>query len=670
MPPVGDNDKELFDDANINGGAGSNSSSLPSSLLPHLYTGPSSGRASRDSGTRTTLHSVDDGDRDESDVEDENRRDDFEHDLKYSDSDRAFDDVDKVGRATSPPANESSTPLSPLEQPYRLSMTASAGGENLSSPSSTTPTASSLSLVQQQEPSRSHHSTGEPLGTTSLAGNSSPIEIRLPIRSDPVFYAQGIHNTYGYSQNAGQGTGLSPRRSSPGRRGSIGGTLTGGPVFNQSTSLSASMLPSPLTPDSPYSQQYDHTSSSHSSTGSYKDYQLSHMLIPHGREWPQTSMTSVPPGDQHDYSRTHSEHDGGYYSGRKRKFDELEERALPALDAVAPTPGGTVAEAGPSSKPKKVIVACGFCRKRRIRCDGNRPSCFQCLSREDQECHYDAFPRRRGPGKANKGSRGAKAKNGTIGRPGKPDEDEDPANHEVEAQSQYQMFNERAVSALTSHHQPNLRDPYYRESNEGYFMERLDPQLRQAVGGLTHHQYLPHHSQIHQYPPLPYPTGISTNRWNSQEVSVRAPDLHVQIWEPPLPTHPYNSNGSPLSPKSESPVDRFQIHHRMGTRYDLYAAEGGHSSYPVFEEQYESNGLTRNVTDGQGYRSFEHESQSSLGRGYPGTSLSTSRYLYSYGNHSEIPRAGGRSRMSRSRSGTPSIERTQTLRDERLDVDA
>ncbi|KAL4063290.1 hypothetical protein V8B97DRAFT_2026456 [Scleroderma yunnanense] len=53
-------------------------------------------------------------------------------------------------------------------------------------------------------------------------------------------------------------------------------------------------------------------------------------------------------------------------------------------------------------KPRaRVYVACIQCRTRKIRCDGAKPSCHNCARRAkvDDECSYDAAPKRRGPDK-------------------------------------------------------------------------------------------------------------------------------------------------------------------------------------------------------------------------------------------------------------------------------
>ncbi|KAI6030940.1 hypothetical protein F5J12DRAFT_804084 [Pisolithus orientalis] len=53
-------------------------------------------------------------------------------------------------------------------------------------------------------------------------------------------------------------------------------------------------------------------------------------------------------------------------------------------------------------KPRaRVYVACVQCRTRKIRCDGAKPACHNCTRRAkaDDECTYDAAPKRRGPDK-------------------------------------------------------------------------------------------------------------------------------------------------------------------------------------------------------------------------------------------------------------------------------
>ena len=89
---------------------------------------------------------------------------------------------------------------------------------------------------------------------------------------------------------------------------------------------------------------------------------------------------------------------------------------------------GRVEEKQPVAR--KIYVACDFCRGerrvhvraasdgvagRKLRCDGGRPRCSNCETRS-LECKYQEHPRRRGPGKAPKGTRGRRPRKKGGGR--------------------------------------------------------------------------------------------------------------------------------------------------------------------------------------------------------------------------------------------------------------
>ncbi|KAG2153102.1 uncharacterized protein EDB93DRAFT_1102843 [Suillus bovinus] len=77
-----------------------------------------------------------------------------------------------------------------------------------------------------------------------------------------------------------------------------------------------------------------------------------------------------------------------YRRGKRKRSDSQDEKKTKAV--------------------RKIYVACDFCRGRKLRCDGTKPSCANCSTRT-LKCVYKDHPRRRGPGKAPKGSRTKKS---------------------------------------------------------------------------------------------------------------------------------------------------------------------------------------------------------------------------------------------------------------------
>ncbi|KAI8992919.1 hypothetical protein BD414DRAFT_437399 [Trametes punicea] len=63
-----------------------------------------------------------------------------------------------------------------------------------------------------------------------------------------------------------------------------------------------------------------------------------------------------------------------------------------------PSSSNTSQSRPPRREASNVVIACRQCRARKIRCDSTRPFCHNCL-RRNNECEYDAVPKRRGPDK-------------------------------------------------------------------------------------------------------------------------------------------------------------------------------------------------------------------------------------------------------------------------------
>lgn len=63
------------------------------------------------------------------------------------------------------------------------------------------------------------------------------------------------------------------------------------------------------------------------------------------------------------------------------------------------SPGGDangVTDGGDSGVPKPKRIACIICRKRKLKCDGSKPSCSTC-TRLGHDCAYDEVRRKSGP---------------------------------------------------------------------------------------------------------------------------------------------------------------------------------------------------------------------------------------------------------------------------------
>lgn len=73
-------------------------------------------------------------------------------------------------------------------------------------------------------------------------------------------------------------------------------------------------------------------------------------------------------------------------SGNRSSNSPISDEAMEARDTVPDN----------SSVPKPKRLACMICRKRKLKCDGIRPSCSTC-SRLGHDCAYDEQRRKSGP---------------------------------------------------------------------------------------------------------------------------------------------------------------------------------------------------------------------------------------------------------------------------------
>ncbi|EIW59455.1 uncharacterized protein TRAVEDRAFT_71514 [Trametes versicolor FP-101664 SS1] len=119
---------------------------------------------------------------------------------------------------------------------------------------------------------------------------------------------------------------------------------------------------------------------------------------------PQESASSgvaVSPPAGRELSRT-----GGERTEVKRSESDTEgevaavgeKRARRARSEQRESTASSSSEHAQAPKSKKTLIACHFCRARKLRCDGLRPSCSNCRKRV-KVCTYEQQPKRRGPGK-------------------------------------------------------------------------------------------------------------------------------------------------------------------------------------------------------------------------------------------------------------------------------
>ncbi|KAI0661927.1 hypothetical protein C8Q70DRAFT_1043176 [Cubamyces menziesii] len=115
------------------------------------------------------------------------------------------------------------------------------------------------------------------------------------------------------------------------------------------------------------------------------------------------SPESVPIGTPAEPSPMDTEEaavEGGPGEGSRGPFDAVDEAVAPQAES---TTSSSSEHATQAPKSKKTLIACHFCRARKLRCDGQKPSCANCRKR-NHPCTYEQQPKRRGPGKTPRGS--------------------------------------------------------------------------------------------------------------------------------------------------------------------------------------------------------------------------------------------------------------------------
>ncbi|KDR82807.1 hypothetical protein GALMADRAFT_134361 [Galerina marginata CBS 339.88] len=188
-------------------------------------------------------------------------------------------------------------------------------------------------------------------------------------------------------------------------------------------------------------------------------------------------------------------------SAERASTDEADSQRSKRRRAESLEPDDTARK---SRNPRKTAVACNFCRGRKLRCNGAKPSCYNCTVRKF-ECEYVPIQRRRGPGKAPKGSRSKKAASSRADAPSSKNPSDRPPSavpdYELDALAP-ELRPYTSVLSLDSFgfqppdlspHYPSLQDPRLMRD---YYMRARTPRSRETssddlTSGLYLHFALP-----------------------------------------------------------------------------------------------------------------------------------------------------------------------------------
>ena len=77
-------------------------------------------------------------------------------------------------------------------------------------------------------------------------------------------------------------------------------------------------------------------------------------------------------------------------------FNDLSRQPARLTDEADQQQPGVGQDSNNSQAPKPKRIACVLCRKRKLKCDGTKPSCSTCV-RLQHDCSYDEVRRKSGP---------------------------------------------------------------------------------------------------------------------------------------------------------------------------------------------------------------------------------------------------------------------------------
>lgn len=77
-------------------------------------------------------------------------------------------------------------------------------------------------------------------------------------------------------------------------------------------------------------------------------------------------------------------------------FNDLSRQPLQKTDSISPMDGAGIDHGNGDELPKTKRIACVICRRRKLKCDGNKPKCATC-ARLGHNCAYDEVRKKSGP---------------------------------------------------------------------------------------------------------------------------------------------------------------------------------------------------------------------------------------------------------------------------------
>ncbi|KAF9267400.1 hypothetical protein L218DRAFT_685777 [Marasmius fiardii PR-910] len=321
----------------------------------------------------------------------------------------------------------------------------------------------------------------------------------------------------------------------------------------------------------PHPSQQHHHSYSHSRSSSSSARPV--LAIDTGSSTPRHRL-----GHEHGVSTSTSR-----TTSSSRQAHHLPPPSQPGPEPASSSKSASKKDAGDGEKektrPKKITVACNFCRSRKLKCDGVRPACVQCLKRSNP-CDYQTQGRRRGAkGKRDKSGAGEK-------EPGKEKDKEEQESRQtntngsssgsVRGSRRSKASGSREESEDVEHDGDNgegsrtgSQDAEGEEEDDGDVemadpagMSPRSPDVRRSRHG-SMNEYPP--PQLSQPPPYHRPpSSSSSNHFSTSHPTL--PSISAEF--PPPHTHTTRSRAPSIS-SITGPSDRDQREQRERGGYEL-----------------------------------------------------------------------------------------------------